>query len=313
MDRNVTPWRARASQQFEEWLDSTEAEWSARSREIEQTAAVAARSQLVESLNQGLRRIRETETLEAAAIVAVELTGEFAPRCAIFSFQDSEAHAVAARGLGDLPIAFPPDAGAAFRTCVETKDPVIAIATASEISQVLIERIKPSLEDRVFLIPLTVRTEVKGILFAVGAAQLPQLELIAGMTALQMESVTDKPAPQRKDLVAIGGIAPAATARKTWTDLSPDLQALHLRAQREARLQVARIRLEHSAALRAGTQKSDIYGALSAPINAARESFRRDFIAASPTMVDYLYLEIVRGLAQGRESLLGSQFPGPQV
>ena len=88
---------------------------------------------------------------------------------------------------------------------------------------------------------------------------------------------------------------------------------MHLRAQREARLRVAEIRLEHGAALRDGLEKADLYSALSEPIDSARDAFRRDYLSASPTMVDYLYLEIVRGLAQDDDRQLGPNFPGALI
>ena len=317
MDHTGTPWHTRAREQFDALLDSIDSEWVARCEASSRTAADQARNQVSETLNQGLRRLREAETLEDAAVLAVEIAVPFASRCAVFLFQDGRASAISARGLGALPLAFSPDAGAAFRTCIETQDPVIAIASESEISKELAARVGSDMSDRVFLLPLRVNREVKSILFATGSVQPAQMELIAGITAIQMESVTSQPIVKRSDLVAIGGVPwsnpqPAA-APQSWIDLTPELQALHLRAQREARLRVAEMRLEHTAALQRGLETSDIYGTLREPIDAARATFRRDFITASPTMVDYLYLELVRGLAHDNDRLLGLQFPGPLV
>ena len=46
---------------------------------------------------------------------------------------------------------------------------------------------------------------------------------------------------------------------------------------------------------------------------AARESFREKHMSASPTMVDYLHLEMVRSLANDDADLLGPEYPGPLV
>jgi hypothetical protein len=48
-----------------------------------------------------------------------------------------------------------------------------------------------------------------------------------------------------------------------------------------------------------------------ARIDTARESFRKKFFSATPTMVDYLHLELVRTLANDDPELLGNDYPGP--
>jgi len=326
MNHTGTPWRTRAREQFEALIDATldqiDTDWSAQCEAISRNAVELARNLIAETLNQALRRIREAKTLEHAAILAVEGSAPFASRCAVFIFGDGQASALASRGLGPLPLSFSPDDGAAFRTCIDTQDPVIAVSSESEISKELAERVGSDLSDRVFLLPLVVRGEVKSVLFATGLVQPAAIELIAGIAAIQMESLSVLPVTQRTDLIAIGG-APSNREKlatdsqpktsQSWTDLSPDLQALHLRAQREARLRVAEIRLEHAGALRKGVETTDIYSTLREPIDAARMKFRQNYVAASPTMVDYLYLELVRGLAQENDRLLGPQFPGPLV
>jgi hypothetical protein len=219
------------------------------------------------------------------------------------------------RGLGELPLALAPDEGAALRAAVETRDPVIAMGTSSEISAVLAERLGTETVERVFLFPSTVRGEVKAILFATGTVQPVPLELIAGMTAMQMEALTPPAPAKRADLIGIAGATPAAlkASKRSWNDLPPGDQALHLRAQRMARLRVAEMRLEHGDAVRTGLERGRLYAELRAPIDQAREEFRKDFVKGSPTMVDYLYLELVRGLAHDNDRLLGADFPGPLV
>ena len=317
MDHLGSQWRAEAREQFDIVLDRIDAAWNGRFEENRRQAADLARTQISETLNQGLRRLRQSETVESAAVLAAEIAASFAERCAVFLFHNNEANAAASRGLGPLPLSLSPDDGAAFRTCVDTQDPVIAMATDAEISQSLARRVGTDQTDRVFLLPLIVRRQVKAILFSAGAVQHAPLELIGGITAMQMESLTPPTIQKAENLVSIQDVRPSKEpvkgARMSWTDLAPPLQALHLKAQRDARLRVAEIRLEHGAALRSGLERSDIYDALREPIDAARSSFRRDHIEGSPSMVDYLYLEIVRGLAYEDDRLLGPQFPGPLV
>jgi hypothetical protein len=188
------------------------------------------------------------------------------------------------------------------------------MGTAPEISMALAERLGTEEEQRVFLYPMAIRGEVQAVLLAAGNVQPAALELIAGMAALQMETLTR--ATPSKELVTIAGLAnpeEARAAANAWHELSPELQSLHLKAQRKARLRVAEMQLEHRQAVQRGRGKADIYSELKEPIDQARDEFRREFLASTPTMVDYLYLELIRGLAQGDDRLLGPGFPGPLI
>ena len=53
--------------------------------------------------------------------------------------------------------------------------------------------------------------------------------------------------------------------------------------------------------------------ALQPVIDTARNQFLQEFLAKSPTMVDYLHLEMVRSLAHDEDRLLGHNYPGPMV
>jgi hypothetical protein len=74
---------------------------------------------------------------------------------------------------------------------------------------------------------------------------------------------------------------------------------------------VARWRLRDGAAVRSGRASRDLYGELGAQIDEARESFRHEFFAPCPGMVDYLHLEMVHTLANDDAELLGKDYPGP--
>jgi hypothetical protein len=71
------------------------------------------------------------------------------------------------------------------------------------------------------------------------------------------------------------------------------------------------MRLYQSDAVKAGRAREDLYAALQDTIDEARETFRRDFLMASPTMVDYLHLELLRTLANDNPAWLGANYPGP--
>ena len=78
-------------------------------------------------------------------------------------------------------------------------------------------------------------------------------------------------------------------------------------------MRVAEIRLGEEDALRDGTAAKDIYTALRSPIETARQQFLQTYLSKSPTMVDYLHLEILRTLAGDDDQLLGASYPGPMV
>jgi hypothetical protein len=84
---------------------------------------------------------------------------------------------------------------------------------------------------------------------------------------------------------------------------------MHLQAQRFARVKVAELRLYHAEGVREGRAQSDLYGALQGEIDRLRGEFQKEF-GATPTMVDYLHLEILRTLAHDDDRLLGANYPG---
>jgi hypothetical protein len=73
------------------------------------------------------------------------------------------------------------------------------------------------------------------------------------------------------------------------------------------------MRLYRAPAVKQGRLKRDIYGSLRADIDAARDAFRREFLSSSPTMVDYIHVELLRTLANDDAELLGEDYPGPMA
>ena len=304
-----------ARARFEALLGEME-EMTATERDLHAGAAAkSARTRLAEDLNQGLRRLRQAPTLDESATLLVELALPFSVRSAVIVFRDGMAEVIASQRMGTLPVTFAPNAGAAFRAAIDSGDPVVALGTAPEISAALAERLDRENEERVHLFPLSVRGAVQGILLASEATEAAALELLANVAALRWETLMPLTPLQRTDLVTIAGAATVAgsdaSAVSAWEDLSPELQSLHRRAQRFARVRVAELRLAHESALRRGFERSDIYSAMGVPIDQAREEFRRDHLLKSSTMVDYLYIEMVRGLAGNEDRRLGAGFPGP--
>jgi hypothetical protein len=313
----------------------------AESRRIEaETASERERSdnetvrrKLTESLNQTLRRIRQTTAEHETLQLLLEDTAGSADRAVVLLIENNQARIAASRGaafsqseserrdeepgdektlIGDISLAEAP----ALASCVESRDPVIAMMASGEISPLLAAALSGAEAGKAYLFPITVRQNTVALLIACGTVAPASIELLceaAGMKLETFETTEMSAAAATQPLVQIAeGLVPRAeSAPTTWSKLTPEQQALHLRAQRIARVRVAQIRISESDALRAGVQTGNIYKAVRQSIDAAREEFRQAFMAQSPTMVDYLHLEIMRSLAHDDSRLLGEDYPGP--
>jgi len=281
-------------------------------------ASEAARRRLSESLNQTLRRIRQTSAEHETLQLLLEDSASCAERAVVVLIENNQARIAAWRAAalrGDDEDNAPIDLAeaAAIASCVESRDPLVALAAPGEISPILASALNgtDAATGKVYLFPITVRQNTLALLLASGEVVPAPLELLCEGVGMKLESL-DAPVPlvpvapaEKAPLVQI------ANAATTWTKLTPEEQALHLRAQRTAKVRVAQIRISESEALRKGTQAHDIYGALRPSIDAARAEYRQAYISQTPTMVDYLHLEMIRSLAHEDSRLLGEDYPGP--
>ncbi len=87
----------------------------------------------------------------------------------------------------------------------------------------------------------------------------------------------------------------------------------NVRAQRFARVKVAEMQLYAADRVKAGQTARDVYSALKPQIDEARDAFAGQFLTPANGTPDYLHREIVQGLAQNDEALLGPHYPGPLV
>jgi hypothetical protein len=265
-----------------------------------------ARRELSAELNQAVRRLRQSATLEELATTVADTAARFAGGAEVFLISDGLAKSE------KLDLEIPLASAAALAGAVESRDPVIAITTAAEVSAALVKRLEHSPDGRAHIHPIVVKDAVPALLYAWGEPQNevqgPALELMAQVAAAQWVGLL--PPPPVVELVSIAPLAPEKTA---WESLAAEEQQIHLRAQRFARVQAAEMRLHEGPAVHAGRSRRNLYEGLRGPIDAAREQFRKDFFARCPSMVDYLHLELVRTLANDDAELLGANYPGPMV
>lgn len=318
-------WRERIDRVFEERFaelttqveQQFRAEVETRAAEAGEAAKVEARRELGEKLNRFARRLRNAATHQEWADAVLDASLAFGERAALFGVFDGALKLESARGMNQASYngrLVPLPEAPAFASAVETLDPVIAMRMPGELSEA-VAALSPSEAARpVHLFPLVTRGKAAAVLYVESAESTPEmgaLELIASVAASALEVRTAAQKPSALVAIAGAGDSSNATAGRDWASLSKADQELHLKAQRFARVQVAAMRLYKAREVKTGRESGDLYNVLRQDIDTGREEFRAQFQNATPTMVDYLHLELVRSLANNDPALLGSQYPGP--
>lgn len=293
----------------------------ADAEKLERESRLRAVRESTGRLNQAVRRLRQTETLEGLQNTLVDCASGFAGGAALFTLEAELACLKTVRGVDaeSLPahLEFPLASAPALAGAVETRDPVRAAATAREVSDVLIELLGHDAGERVSIFPILGKQPdtVPAVLYAWGEVDESALELLAQSAAGEWRILAVPPPAPPTTLVSIAPaedqLSPKAAA--SWDFLSPEEQAAHLRAQRFARVQVSQMRLAAADTVQAGRVQRDLYSRMREPIDESRRAFREQFFTATPGMLDYLHLELVRTLANDDAELLGPDYPGPMV
>jgi hypothetical protein len=275
----------------------------------------AARRELSEKLNQSVRRLRHVDSNSQWGNALVETTQGFCDRAALFTIESGTLHLEAARNLTsgmameNVPLASAP----AFANAVESKDTVVAMRTKGEMSDSIASLLGEAEGRKFHLFPVVMRERVGAVLYA-DAEDRPvesgALELLATVAGVVLESRSAISNQSNLVNIADSGNKPKVSS---WFSLSREEQELHLKAQRFARVHIAGIRLHKSDKVKEGRTQHALYASLKAEIDSARDVFQRDFLPISPTMVDYLHLELLRTLANENADLLGPDYPGPMV
>lgn len=268
----------------------------------ERSQAEEARRLHVEALNQALRRLRTTGENQVLNLLA-ESCAPYVERLVVLVFENNQARCAASAGIENTRLTFDTDSAPAILTAVESRDPVIALATEVEISPVLARVLSAAADSKAYLFPIVARRTVVAMLVAAGNPASAPIELLCEAAGMRLEA-TGLPA---------GAQADGASAPRAWEELRLEDQKLHLQAQRTARVRVAEMRLYHEDQIRNGAAQGDIYGALRKEIDAARDEFLKAYLSKSSTMVDYLHLEILHSLAHDEDRALGHNYPGPMV
>lgn len=263
-------------------------------------------------LNQTLRRLKQYGVESEWVTALLDGVSRFTDQAAVFAVEGGQLRLRGAHQL-TLPDGFsiPVGLGRAFETAITTKDPVIALRTPGEVTA---ELSGLDMVERAVIIPISNGDRIVALLFA--AARSPEqsspLELVSEMASLVLErrsngdlnvQITPAPSPPPSKR------AQPASELPVWSTLGEEHRTLHLRAQRFSRVKVAEMQLFRPEACRAGREQNNVYLFLKREIDAARESYVRQFMER-PGMADYLHLELIRVAADGDETKLGVDYPG---
>jgi len=268
---------------------------------VEQAVAeslAGARQEVARKLNQSVRGLRHAESDEQWKAALVGSARGFCDRAILFQVQSGIMRSDV--GVEALPLRSAP----AFASAVESKDTVIAMRIAGEMSPAVAALVGEDESQKFYIFPVTARGRVTALLYADagdGAVDSNALELLTTVAGAVLDS-RPPAADLSSDLVHIAENKPGPSAED---------RELHSQAQRFARVQVAEMRLYKSEEVKNGRSARDLYASLKTEIDAARESYRRDFLSAPGAMVDYLHQELVRTLANNDAELLGPHYPGP--
>jgi hypothetical protein len=290
------------------------------------------RRESADQLNQAARRIRQAADLEELRAILLDTAAAFSTGAALFRIEGPAARGERIRGVADEAadgfggLEIPVASAAALSAAVETRDPVIAVTSAGQVSGEMVKLADHPPDGRVSIFPVVVRERVAALVYAWGTVQASALELLSQVAGAVWSEISIPPAPVAPpELVRIAPApaepltppeapgAPPPPAASAWDGLPPREQQIHLRAQRFARVQAAELRLREADAVQSGRAQHNLYAALRQPIDAARAAFRKNFFAPCASMVDYLHLELVRTLANDDAELLGQDYPGPIV
>lgn len=312
----LSGWKQEIERIFEERFREMAARMDDAVREARSETAVLASEQF----HRAARRLSAAETDDDWCVALADAAASHASRAAVFVVAGEMLHGRRARG-------FDPDAAEtlatleaplrdapAFANAVSSGETVVSLRSAGELSGALAGIAGADTGSRAYLFPVRGRDGVCAVLYADGDADVHALEAVTVLAGTAMAARATPVRPARTlGLTTVACAGRPLGAEVDWPALSNEDQEMHLRAQRFARVAAAEMRLYKSPEVKAGRTDSNLYSTLKKEIDAGREIFRNEFLAASSSMVDYFHLELVRTLANDDVSALGRDYPGPLV
>ncbi|MBM3737565.1 MAG: hypothetical protein FJW39_17430 [Acidobacteria bacterium] len=283
--------------------------------EVEAASTIERRAtirKVSEHLNLAARRLRSAERQEEWSAAIIDAALGFCDRAAVFSVQGAMLRLERCSqpiGAWEAPLSDAP----ALAQAVETLEPLVAAYSPSQLSPALADALG-QLAAKLYVFPVISQNRAIGVLTAEGDEvniDPNALELVCSMASWIFEIRSAANAKKEGAGIVQINAAPAALPAPPWTDLPPEEQDLHMRAQRFARVQVAEMRLYKSESVRQGRISSDLYQRLRDDIDRGRDLFKQQFLQGPRGMTDYFHVELVKNLANNDAELLGAEYPGP--
>ena len=308
----------RLERNFAEWLPQLEAligpHIEAAAEQARGGAVERARRELVEHLNQSVRRMRQAGGIGGIAAVLTDATRPFCNGAAVFRVKEDVVHGERVRGVPEeaarrfTELRFPLQSARAFSAVLDSGEPAVALASQGELSPAVTEVMSHGEGTGIHLFPLP-----GAVLYCWGWVENAGVEVLAQVASAVLASQTGGPRPA--GLVGILPVAPAGPegGQRPPNGHSPETRRQRLTARRFARVTVAEMRLYQARAVAEGRARGDLYSVLAKAIDSARKRFRDDFMAADPGIEDYLHDELLHTLANDDARLLGPGYPGPLV
>lgn len=283
-----------------------------QSEEAAKKTIQKARRDIVDRMNHVIRSFVQAENVDQWKEVLMDSVQSHCSRAALLRVQDEEILLDVARGYTEKPFLVRRDAAPAIQHAIQSGETTVAANVASEVSGTIAEYVGNA--EKIYLFPIVSNGKTLGLLMVDGVTLQSALEMISSAAGLSLQKA-------QQNHTEIAKIAPVTnlnitrtesqTSIPVWAKFPKEQQGLHARAHRFARVQVAKMQLEHAQAVANGRRISNLYSSLQPQIDSARSQFKDEFHPGEQTMIDYLHLELMENLANNDTTLLGADYPGP--
>jgi hypothetical protein len=297
-------------------------------------------NEITGGLNSAVASIRDGSSQADILKALLEGCAKFAPRAVLFILKQGNLVPWQFRGVQNEAalkgFSISSSAGLAGRA-IQDKMPVSA--AAAEFDSGFISTHGNPNGGNALVLPLLVRDKVAAVMYADsgtapgGTADQSALELLVScaslwleVTALRKAGVSgEMEAPQAMAAAASAAPAPAAApepaplaaspapatavGEPSLDGLSKEDQELHKKAKRFAKLLVDEIKLYNKDKVAEGKAGKDVYARLQEDIEKSRATYDKRYSATSAGSAGYFDQELIRILADGDVSVMGSGFP----
>src|SRR5580698_4728968 len=188
----------------------------------------SAHRDAAEALNQATRRIAQSSNVSDALAALVDSTARFSAVATVLSLKDGHANMVRSRGTTLTGEPFAIATSPALVSLLETKEPVAAAASSSQLSPTLADTLNVP-DGTAYLFPLKVRLEVVAALAAAGTVHAGAMECLCEAASMKLEILLPPPpppAPPSQPAPPPPQVKEIKRESSAWDTLSPEAQRM---------------------------------------------------------------------------------------